>query len=115
MSNYNFTIVKGEDFLMDILIRDAETHIPEDITGVTFTAQCRDHVNSDLVLFDFTMTPDVDPLTGRAVMAVARDITTGLVVSAGVYDVWGYNTSDDNRDPLFSGKITFKESVTPHV
>lgn len=112
-ATYNFEIKKGEDLELAMLVRDKETREPTDLTGAVFEGDCRDNLKSPDVLFSFVFTIDPDQVAnkGKLKVTVAKEITSQLKPSAGVYDMFvTYPTG--GRQPFMQGKITFEPAVT---
>lgn len=106
---FNFSIKKGEDFSMEVLIRDKGTHEPIDTAGMTFEGICRDHVKG-AELFRFQFTKHANPLSGIVTVTIARRITSAIAPDAGVYDM--FLLENNLREPFLEGKIVFQPFIT---
>lgn len=109
---YDFSIKKGADYELEILVRDNQTQEPIDLSDMSFTGDCRDHVHSERLLFSFTFEIDAVPDTGLLTMSVSRDVTKALEPKAGIYDVFVFYDLEDRREPFMQGKITFEPEAT---
>ena len=110
-NTYDFSIKKGEDFSLEILVQDNETLDPIDLVNMVFTGDCRDHTSGRL-LFSFEFVINEVPDTGLLDMSVSRDVTKALQPKSGIYDVFVYHTLEDRREPFMQGSITFDEEST---
>jgi len=111
-NTYDFAIKKGEDYELEILVQDDDTREAIDLTGMSFTGDCRDHVHSDRLLFSFLFEINEVPDTGLLIMSISRDVTKNLAPQAGIYDVFVFHELEDRREPFMQGKITFEPEAT---
>ena len=109
-NTFNFTVKKGQDYVMLMTFRDKETHERIDITKTVFEGVCRDHINSEKAILSFIFRKNSDPTTGAFTVSIARGTSAKVIESAGVYDM--FETTNGLRTPFLQGKITFEPSAT---
>lgn len=97
-ANFNFDLDFPEGFL---------------VSTMSFEMQIREQEsrNSDLIL-DVTPYFDVIIEENKVSINVPFTIIEGLSFSKGFYDIFVFNSDNNNRFPLFKGVVVFDNQVT---
>ena len=108
------TIMKGDDYSIEIQLVDDETGEPLDLTGYTATSEIRTGTEPDDTLIKAFTVDFVDPPTATLKIKLTDTESGAIAQSSGNYSI-KYKSSGGIDETYVVGPVTFDTNPTPTV